>query len=275
MLPDRSVNKYAIQSVENALDVLEALSESPDEIRLSYLSQKLQLSKARIFRLLATFERRGYVEKEKTGKYRLGVAAYEVGQKLLMRLTLLRKAKPVMECLAWKCNEAVYLGIRKGSEVLLLDMIDTIEQVKIVSLLGNHYALDQVAAGVVLEAAEKSTKPDTGDAQRTFRKEGYAWDCGALGEGIISLAVPLRKSGGEICGALCLVGPDFRFSPERIELELLPNLKEAGDVISSKLGHVGQYTTGGKAPKEPAKTAEEAVKRGEVLAKRDRSAIIL
>ncbi len=263
MLSENRGDKYAIQSVENALDVLEALSESPEEIRLSYLSQKLKLSKARIFRLLATFERRGYVEKEQAGKYRLGVSAYEVGQKLLMRLSLLRKARPVMECLAWKCNEAVYLGIRKGKEVLLLDMIDTIEQVKVVSLLGNHYPLDRVASGIVLGDAGKASKTPPVAAR----------DSGELGEGIASLAVPLRKSGGDICGSLCLVGPDFRFGAERIEKELLPNLEEAGEVISSKLGFMGQYGRG-KMAGEDLKPLFGNSAQAELIAKRDRSGII-
>lgn len=217
-------SRYAIRSVESALAVLEALSEAPDEVPLAHLSQTLKLSKARVFRLLATFEQRGYVEKEKGGRYRLGGAAFEIGRKLLLRLSLLRKARPVMESLAWKCNEAVYLGIRRGSDVLLLDMIDTREQVKVVPLLGNRYPLCQVAAGKVLAA---SPLP------------GQAADCGALGAGIASLAVPLRNAAGAPSGALCLVGPEFRFTPERIENELLPSLQEAAAVVSSRVGFHG------------------------------------
>ena len=72
-MPSRDKESYSIQAVENALDVLEALSEIDDDVRISQLSEKLAMNKTSVFRLLATFENRGYVEREElSGKYRLG-----------------------------------------------------------------------------------------------------------------------------------------------------------------------------------------------------------
>ena len=96
-MPSRDKESYSIQAVENALDVLEALSEGEDEVRISQLSEKLSMNKTSVFRLLATFESRGYVEKEPdSGKYRLGLSSYEIAQKLLAKMGLLRQARPVM-----------------------------------------------------------------------------------------------------------------------------------------------------------------------------------
>ena len=84
-MPSRDKESYSIQAVENALDVLEALSEIDDDVRISQLSEKLAMNKTSVFRLLATFENRGYVEREEqSGKYRLGLSAYEIGQKFLL-----------------------------------------------------------------------------------------------------------------------------------------------------------------------------------------------
>lgn len=234
---------YAVQSVESALDVLEALSECSDGIGITRLSQRLSLSKAKVFRLLATFERRGYVEKEKrTGRYRLGASAFETGQKFLLSLSLLQKSKTVMESLAWRCNEAVYLGLRRGMEVLLLDMVDTLHQVKVVPLLGRRYPLEKVAAGVVLLAALGASEAAacTGDGWESVRQRGFAKDCGALGDGISSVAVPLWNGAGEVVGSLCVVGPSFRFEEARIEREVLPLLRQAGEIISSRSGYPGR-----------------------------------
>ncbi|PLX82525.1 MAG: hypothetical protein C0617_13925 [Desulfuromonas sp.] len=80
---------HSIQAVENTLDVLEALSEAGDEVRLSSLSEKLDMSKASVIRLLTAFEYRGYVERRKeSDSYRLGLSAYEMGKKLLSRMSL-------------------------------------------------------------------------------------------------------------------------------------------------------------------------------------------
>lgn len=250
-MPARGKDSYSIQSVENALDVLEAFCDEGDEVRISRLSERLGMNKTSVFRLLATFENRGYVEREPdSGTYRLGLSAYEIGQKFLSRMGLLRKAKPVMERLVRECNEAAYLAVRREKDVLFLDMVDTAQQVKIVSLVGRRYPLAATSAGKVILANAAGRGQGTwkqgghdalADELSAIRREGACIDRGALGEGIASAAVPLYRAGGETPGSLCFIGPDFRMSPEKIEGELLPRLKEAGEIISSKLGHLGIY----------------------------------
>ena len=96
-MPSRDKDSYCIRSVENALLLLEALAEEDARCSLSQLSQRLGMTKASLFRLMATFESHGYVErKNESGEYKLGLAAFEVGQKLLSRMTLLHKARPAM-----------------------------------------------------------------------------------------------------------------------------------------------------------------------------------
>lgn len=220
-------DKYTIRSVENALDLLDVLSESDEEVRIVQIGERLHLGQDKVFRILATLERRGYVEREKPGVYRVGAAAFEMAQKLLTRFTLLRKAKPVMEALARSCGEAVYLAIPRGDEILLVDMIDTLERIKVVPLLGRRYPLTETnALGQVISSEIDSTV--------RVDREG-------LGVGIACLAAPLRNARGKICGAISLVGPDFRFARERIE-QLVPALLDAAEEISSKIGFMGRYT---------------------------------
>ncbi|TYO98324.1 IclR family transcriptional regulator [Geothermobacter ehrlichii] len=250
----RGRESYSIQSVENALDVLEALSEEEGEVRISRLSQRLGMNKTSVFRLMATFESRGYVEREDgSSKYRLGLSAYEVAQKLLSRMELLRKARPVMEKLVRSTKEAVYLTVPRTGEVLFFDMVDTTYQVKIVSLVGRRYPLETTAAGrVQLAFAEESDRPQLDEGQKLdltrIHAQGFCQDTGTLGDGVTALAVPLLTKGGRLAGSLCLVAPDFRMSEEIIRDELAPQLVEAGTIISSKLGYVGHFLGGGVSP---------------------------
>ncbi len=248
-MSSRDKESYSIQAVENALDVLEALSEIDDDVRISQLSEKLAMNKTSVFRLLATFENRGYVEREEqSGKYRLGLSAYEIGQKFLSRMGLLRHARPVVERLARGCNEAVYIVVKRRKEVLFLDMVDTTQKVKIVSLVGKRYPLETTAAGQVLLAFNqlKEKSPDE-KAQSpvkqlaAVRSHGYALDNGALGEGITSVAAPLFGSGGKLHGAVCLVGPEFRLSNVVIQEQILNPLLDTCGIISSKLGWHSPY----------------------------------
>lgn len=248
-MPSRGKESYSIQSVENALDLLEALCEEADEFRISHLSEKLGMNKTSVFRLLATFENRGYVEREKgSGKYRLGLSAYEIGQKFLSRMGLLRKGRPIMQRLVRECNEAVYLVVRRGDDTLFLDMVDTTHQVKIISLVGKRYPLTATTAGRVILAHAGLPLPDRMPAGwppreelLQIRRQGHCVDRSGLGDGIASAAVPLLNAMGEVAGCLCLVGPDFRMTPERIGSDHLPPLHEAAETISSKLGYIGHY----------------------------------
>jgi len=240
----RDKESYSIHAVENALDVLEALSEIDDDVRISQLSEKLAMNKTSVFRLLATFESRGYVEREElSGKYRLGLSAYEIGQKFLSRMGLLRHARPVAGRLARGCNETVYVAVRRGSEVLFLDTIETTQKVKIVSLVGNRYPLETTAAGQVLLAFNSSKDSQVSDRTQTdidqlatVSRQGYAQDSDALGDGIASVAAPLFGSGGKLHGVLCIVGPEFRLPPEVIQKQILTPLLDTCGIISSKLG---------------------------------------
>jgi IclR family transcriptional regulator, KDG regulon repressor len=235
--------EYTVKSLEQALDILEAFGEVGEEVQLSKLSQKLKMDKSKLFRLLSTFVGRGYVEKEQeTGKYRLGLAMYEIGQKSLVGMTLWRKAKPIMERLARDCAEAVYLVVPRGDdEILMLDMVDACNPVGILTLVGQHFSLPQSAAGRIIQAynAEKNGSLVTRKSLESFaslRKAGFSADVGSLGDGIACLAVPLLNERELALGCLCFVGPEFRFTEEKAQKELLPLLRAAGQTISMQLG---------------------------------------
>jgi IclR family transcriptional regulator, KDG regulon repressor len=225
---------YSIQSVESALSILEALSEAGDEVRLTHLSERLNMNKGRVFRFLATFEQRGYIERIGTSsRYRLGVSAFETGQKILLRMGLLRQARPVMERLARQCDEAVYLAIPRAEQILLLAVANTGQPVTTVSLVGRRFPLESTAPGrAVLQ----------GRSGAYGRRGGSSWLETAghdeLGQGVFSLAVPIWDAKGDVPGSLCLVGPDYRFNRERAEQELLPLLRESAAIISTTLGYI-------------------------------------
>jgi len=245
-MPTREKDTYCIRSVENALLLLEALAEEDSKCSLSQLSSKLGMTKASLFRLMATFESHGYVERNQgSSEYKLGLAAFEVGQKLLSRMTLLRKARPVMNQLVRQCNETVYLVVQRDNDALFLEMADNDQKVKVVSLNGRRFPLTGCAAGKILLAF--NTSPDTPTDQsaqlqaeiKHCRKHGFSIDKDGIGEDSTCIAVPLFNTEGNSCGSLAMVGPSFRMDSERINNQLLPAIKAAGEMASARLGHIG------------------------------------
>jgi len=234
-------DKYYIQSVDNALLLLEALSESDQELHLSQLSNLLGLSKSNVYRLLATFQRRGYVEQERgSHRYRLGMSAFEVGQKCLSKMALLDKARPIMDQLARQSRESVYLAVRKNEEILLIGLADSPQQVKVVSLLGRRFPLNGTAAGLVFAAFSKGDSPTVVSLKGVseIRNHGVAMVENDIAQGIVSLAAPLLDGNSRVQGALLIMTPDFRINTDQLRAQQTQQLLAAAESISSRIGYL-------------------------------------
>ncbi|WP_321365815.1 IclR family transcriptional regulator [uncultured Desulfuromusa sp.] len=243
-MPGREKDSYNIRSVENALHLLEALADEESSCSLAQLSQRLDMTKASLFRMMATFENHGYVERGNlSGEYQLGLAAFEVSQKLLSKMTLLRKARPAMAQLVRQCNETVYLVVQRDREALFLEMLDNDQKVKVIPLTSQRFPLEECAAGKIFLTFDETNQPLTTDHPELLneishcRKQGYCIDNNGIGEGSTCIAVPLFKSGKILTGCLALIAPSFRTDENRINKELAPALKAAGEMISAQLGH--------------------------------------
>jgi DNA-binding IclR family transcriptional regulator len=240
-----------IKSVDRALEVIEAFSEIRGGIKLSCLSEKLNMNKSGVYRLLQVFKQRGYVEqKRKNGEYHLGLAAYMVGQNIVSNMELVRMARPIMERLVREHNETIYLALPSEKKVLLFDCVDSSQVVNVMSLKGLHCPLSECAAGEVLQAFGMAsvegafdTPPPHYDRLAVVKQQGYSTDAHLLGDGVVSLAVPLLNAEAMAVGSICFVGPEFRLTDEKIKSSLLRSLVDAGHAISAKLGYYGYHLT--------------------------------
>ena len=253
MVKDKST--YAVQTVENALDILDALADEISDASIPYLAKRLGISRNKVFRLLVTLENRGLVEREEwNGNYRLGLSTVELAQRFLQSASVVRHAHPVMEGLARKLDEAIYMTVLRGDEVLFLDMVDCDQKVKAAPLIGKRAPFFTNAAGKLIKAMEsrdfleklakrrrmREDLPDLASLEKelnAIREKGVAVDNGGLGEGVISVAVAVRDYAGKIVGALTLLGPSFRMVTSRLESEIIPSLKEGADMLSMKFGY--------------------------------------
>ena len=246
---------YAVITVEKALDMLEVLSEEPVDATLPGLADRLGISRNKAFRLLATLEKRGLAElEERSGRYRLGLPAVELAQRFLKGASLIRHAHPVMAGLARKHDEAVYMTVLRGDEVLFLDMVDCDRQVKAAPLVGKRFPFFTNASGKAIRALDAGGYRERPGRKRTsgnvtpgsddlemelsvIREKGVAIDFEGLGEGVISVAVAVRDYAGKVVGALTMLGPSFRMVASRLENEIIPSLMEGAEILSMKFGY--------------------------------------
>jgi DNA-binding IclR family transcriptional regulator len=246
----REKGAYSVQAVIKAIDLLETLAQDGDNPSIAVIEKKLDLSRNKAFRLLATLEDKGLVERNSlTGTYSLGLQAFQMAQHILKSTNLIRLAHPVMEELARKLDEAVYITVMNNDEVLFLDMVDSFQQVKAVDLVGKRFPFFTNAAGKVLKSVSsidlrKNKKRNIPDPQSLeieldeIRKKGVAVDFGGLGEGICAVAVVIRDYAGKVVGALTLLAPSFRMLQDRLEEEIIPSMIEGADELSMKFGYM-------------------------------------
>jgi DNA-binding IclR family transcriptional regulator len=249
---------YTHLAVQKAFEVLEYLSESPTDATLQMIASKVSMTRNKASRLLATLCDGGLLEQDKpSGSYLLGMNAFSLAQKLVRNSSVISLAHPVIEHLAKKHGEAVYMAVIKGDDVLFLDMADCDQKIKAISLIGKTFPLFTNATGKVMKALEstesiewllnkkhKKTKDISNpefllsELSEIRLNGGVAVDSGGLGEGIISVAVAVKDYAGHVIGAITMIGPSFRFLKERIEKEIIPSLIEGAALASKKFGHM-------------------------------------
>ncbi|MBI2903591.1 MAG: IclR family transcriptional regulator [Candidatus Methylomirabilis oxyfera] len=250
---------YVVQSVDRALDILESFDFNEEELGVSELAHKLDLHKNNVFRLLATLEVRGYIEQDKkSGNYRLGIKTFEIANVFLHHLGLRRQARPILEELVGRCDETGYLAVLDGSDVIYVLMHETTQTVRIMLRLGQRLPAHCTAAGkaqLAFESVDRlqllfKDKPlrkltdntiTSPDALRGHLREvarlGFATDNEEFELGVRCLAAPVKDYSKKVVASVGLSGPLSRFSMDRIEKELAPLVKEAGEKISERLGY--------------------------------------
>ncbi len=254
--------EYAIQTVTNALRVLEAFEER-EEIGVTALANELDLHKNNVFRLLATLQQRGYVDQvEENDRYRLGIRTLQLGQAFSRSRGLLRLAPRVLASLAEKTSESAHLGMLRDFEVVHVDAVVPDRPVLIGSAIGRRLPLHCTALGKVLLgcsgeavqesydrslAAERSLERRTPrtiidrhkvfEQVRTAANQGYAIEIEECEPGVCVAAAPVYDASGAVLGALSVSGPAFRTDEERLLGELVPQVVAAAEDLSQQLGY--------------------------------------
>jgi len=253
---------YSIQTVSNALRLLEAFREE-DEIGVSELARRLDLHKNNVFRLLATLEERGYIEQSpESDRYRLGTRCLELARAFSHGQSLLHRVRPILESLSAALNETVHLGVLREYEVVHLDGEQPRQLVLTASRIGERLPVHCTALGKVLlgcgaDAVRESFDRDWVSARglqqrteaticdrdkffehlRSVAGQGFALDLEECEVGLRCVATPVFDASGHVVAALSASGPAFRLAEDHLLRQVLPVLNAASERLSRELGH--------------------------------------
>jgi DNA-binding IclR family transcriptional regulator len=254
-------------SLDKACDVLSCFTTLKPAWGISELSRNLGIPKSGIFRIVKTFERKGFLRrKAPSTDFELGYRIYELtGAAIGEGKWLCEKAAPYL----WKIHQAtgftVSLRVLEGDKLVVLDRIEGSHPLKVVYPVGAHLPCNHGAAGKLLLAYQRSpeeiqdflsagkiqrltekTKTDFKELEASFKKVrrlGYSMTRGEALLGVIGLAVPVWDRDGQVKAALALTTPESLCSAKGVK-EFLPIMKDAAARLSHDLGYREQRLGG-------------------------------
>ncbi|GAA3426929.1 allantoin degradation transcriptional regulator AllR [Streptosporangium nondiastaticum] len=242
-----------VQSVDRALDVLEALAERGGEATLSEIAAGTGLPYGTIHRLLRALVDRGYVRQDEGRRYALGGA--------LLRLSGVAErmvgtwAQPYLAKLVELSGETANLAVLEGDFVVYVAQVPSPRRLRMFAEVGRRVLPHSTAVGKVLMAARPDTEvasivERTGMPRRTantitdlpgmlaelerVRGRGYATDLGEEELGVHCLAVGVRD-GSRVVAAMSVSGPAERIDALDRE-ELAGGMRKIAEAFRTELG---------------------------------------
>jgi len=228
-LPKESDDKYVVEAVVKALDVLEVFQDG-EELQLSEISKRVSLNKSRAFRLLYTLCERGYVERASDGhRYKLGLKLFEHASNL--RRDLKQIAQNHMRKLQQRFNETVNLAVLHNGEVLYIDLLESSRPFRMSAMVGSRMPISNTSLGKALMAYASEHDLDevfdtlTPTELRKMRAEmeivkrrGYATDQEENEPGVACIGAPILNESGISIGAMSISGPSIRIQKQEREI---------------------------------------------------------
>jgi len=234
----QSTTSYRAPAADGLLDILEYMSENPGGYGPTELSGLLGLSDNLVFRTLHTLENRGYVCKNKGGKYSLNNKLFSLGMKLQRTYDLRKIARPHLEALSEETGETCQLQIPDNDRMLVYDVVTPTRDYYFTVETGTRLYYHANAFGKCLlaymserqrreilegqmPAFTSETKTSLSALERELeliRKNGFASEKSEYVTGIYCLGAPLFDSENAVIGALGITGIVSRFDRKAISV---------------------------------------------------------
>lgn len=257
--PDSS-SRGGVQSVDRAITVLEILARTGGA-GVSEIAQEMGVHKSTASRLLGALDARDMAQQDhERGKYQLGFGILRLASAIPGRLSVAAEARPFLSALAEKFEETVNLAVLRSNVAVNVDQAMGPSTLAAYDWVGSLTPAHATSSGKILlaylDAAERgrilkethqaaltastiTSRPALEKQLIAAAEDGYATTYSELEIGLNAAAVPVRDHRGVVVAAISISGPAFRFDPREIP-GLIDELKQAGQMVSGKMGYTGR-----------------------------------
>ena len=255
---------YAIESVDNALRILQMLRDS-GQVRVSEVAAELGIARSTAHRLLAMLVYRDFAVQAEDRSYRPGpaVSAEPLPGEPAARLR--QVMRPHMEVLCGHVAETINLVVLLGTQTRFLHTVESAQVLRVGDRQGTILPAWRTSGGKALlaelpdaqltallrgtngrppegmTAAERRTLVSQ---LRLIRDRGYAENIEESESGVCAIGLCVRDKAGDAVAALSVSAPSVRYTPERSRMflrELRTTVARARDDID--LNPAGSRTT--------------------------------
>jgi DNA-binding IclR family transcriptional regulator len=250
--------RMRLSSVANAIRLTKAFSEQEYEMGISALAQRLGLAKSTVHRLASTLVEYDILEQNReSGKYRLGLALFELGTLVRRKMDTNSGAQVQIHALADATGETVQLAILDHLSVLYIRIRESRQAVRMSSGLGSRapahctgvgkaliaYQPPEVVQQVIDNGLTRYTERTITDPAAlieelaTIRQKGYAIDDEEIEVGLRCIAAPIRDHTGQVTAAISVAAPVQRMTKKNVQTTI-PSVVSAAEAISRRLGYM-------------------------------------
>jgi len=252
-------DRAGLHSVRNAARVLKQFSYQERQLGVSELARRLGLGKSTAHRLVSTLTEEHLLEQDpETGKYRLGLAVYDLVAAVSMHFPMHEAAVPPMAQLRNVTGETVQLAVLDGREVVYTERLDSPHTLRLFMEVGRRNwahctgtgkcllaylperQLERLLDGWELKAHTPFTITDHDLLKKELKEvhhRGWAQNLNEYEEGALSVAAPVRDATGHVVAAMSVAGPATRMDP--VMDQTIRAIVEAAATASRRMGYRG------------------------------------
>jgi Transcriptional regulator len=240
-LQDRNSDKDIIASIDKAASLLMLFKDSfTEELSIKEISERLDVPKTTAFRIATTLLRSSFLEQnDENKKYSLGINVYILGDRYLSIHTLEKVGHSYLEKIVKELGESASISVFDKNETVIVDKMDGVYSVRVVSQIGVRNPLHCSGSGKVflgymeLEERKKTidmisplkayTPYTILDSDKLFenvslvRERGYAYDEEEIHSGQVCVSAPVYDRFNKVCAAITVSGPKERILKKGID----------------------------------------------------------
>ncbi|RBL79897.1 IclR family transcriptional regulator [Streptomyces cavourensis] len=256
-----SSHPIAIQVIERAMRLLDALAAQPEPVTLKELSATTGLHASTAHRILNDLVVGRYVERVDNGLYQLGMRLLELGSLVKGRLNVREAAISAMRSLHKLTGQTINLSVQQGDEIVYIDRAWSERSgMQVVRAIGGRAPLHLTSTGKLflstgdtrqvrayalrtgLAGHTRNSLTDLDRLERELalvRRHGYARDNEELELGVRCIAAGIFDDTGKLVAGLSISAP-----AERLQDDWIKALVDTAASISEALGYEPSVSPG-------------------------------